>query len=184
MIKANIKYFIRRFLSKFLRGWVSEDEYISCFFRKEGIEIGENCHIYSMIIPSEPFLVHIGNNVTISTEVVFVTHDNSIIKVNGNLPNLFGHIHIGNNCFLGQRSMILYGVSLADNIIVAAGSVVCNSFDEEKIIIGGNPARKIGTWEQFEKDNSKNAMSRTDVKEMVNLHPELFIRKKVKSEKS
>lgn len=44
--------------------------------------IGDNCHIYTNILPTEPFLVAIGDNVTISSDVVFVTHDNSIIKVN------------------------------------------------------------------------------------------------------
>lgn len=181
MLKAKIKYYIRRCISK-LPG-IAEDEYVVDFFRKEGIQIGTNCHIYSMIVPSEPFLVHIGNDVTISTQVEFVTHDNSIIKVNRNLPNLFGHIQIGNNCFIGQRSMILYGVTLADNIIVAAGTVVCNSFEEERIIIGGNPAKKIGTWDQFEEANGDKAISRFKVREMVESHPDKFVRKKVKCEK-
>ena len=43
----------------------------------------------------------------------------------------------------------MYGVTLADNIIVAAGSVVTRSFDESNVIIGGNPARRISTWESF-----------------------------------
>ena len=43
----------------------------------------------------------------------------------------------------------MYGIELTDNIIVAAGSVVTKSFLETNIIIGGNPARKIGTWGQY-----------------------------------
>ena len=118
------------------------DEYMNKFFRKNGVKVGDGCHIYSNIISSEPYLIEIGDKTTISSDVLFCTHDNSIIKVDEKMPNLFGKIVIGKNCFVGQRSMLMYGVSLADNIIVAAGSVVTNSFDEEKIIIGGVPAKK------------------------------------------
>lgn len=45
--------------------------------------------------------------------------------------------------------MILLGVSLANDIIVAAGSVVTKSFTESRIILAGNPAKKIGTWDSF-----------------------------------
>ena len=55
----------------------------------------------------------------------------------------FGAISIGNNCFIGANSVILLGVTLADNIVVAAGSVVTKSFFENNIIIGGNPAKKL-----------------------------------------
>ena len=63
--------------------------------------------------------------------------------------DICGPITIGNNCFIGRNSMILLGVHLADNIIVAAGSVVTKSFAESRIIIAGNPAKKIGTWDSF-----------------------------------
>ena len=43
----------------------------------------------------------------------------------------------------------MYGIEFKSNIIVAQGSVVTKSFHESGIIIGGNPARKIGTWHDF-----------------------------------
>ena len=128
----------------------------------------------------EPFLVRIGDNCTICDGVDFVTHDNSIIKVDKSCPNLFGFITIGNNCFIGERSIVMYGVTLADNIIVASGSVVVNSFLEERIIIGGNPARKIGTWDDFIAKNKKYGMSKKVVQENSSTHPELFVVRKEK----
>ena len=154
--------------------------YINDFFRKNGMSTGEDCHIYSNILPAEPYLVSIGDNVTISSEVIFVTHDNSIIKINPLWPNIFGFINIGNNCFIGQRATIMYGVSLANNIIVASGSVVTHSFEEERIIIAGNPARKIGTWESMEERMKPYVMSRYKVKEKTKTNPEMFIKRKVK----
>ena len=50
---------------------------------------------------------------------------------------------IGNYCWLGMNSMILPNVVIGDHTIVAAGSVVTNSFPEGHCVIGGVPARKI-----------------------------------------
>ena len=136
---AKVKFKIKR----------NDKEVINKYFRKVGMEIGGGCNICCNIMTSEPYLVRIGENVTISGNVTFVTHDNSISKISPEYVNLFGHISIGDNCFLGQNSTIMYGCTLANNIIVASGSVVCNSFGEENIIIGGNPARKIGTWDDL-----------------------------------
>jgi len=52
-------------------------------------------------------------------------------------------IIIGNDVWIGGNSVITAGVSLADGIIVAAGSTVTKSFAEKNIIIGGVPAKKI-----------------------------------------
>ena len=141
------------------------NECIHNYLREGGIKIGQGCNIYCNILTAESELISIGDNVTISSEVVFITHDNSCNKINPQKSNLFGKITIGNNCFIGQRSTILYGVSLANNIIVAAGSLVVNSFDEEGIIIGGNPAKKIGTWESYMKKNSHYMMTRSEFSE-------------------
>ena len=51
---------------------------------------------------------------------------------------------IGSYCWIGMNCMILPGVHLGDNTIVASGAVVTKSFPEN-IIIGGVPAREIGS---------------------------------------
>lgn len=121
------------------------------YCKMSGMKVGENCAIFSNIVTGEPYLVTLGNNVTISTDVTFCTHDASIGLIFGKkvLSDMCGRINIGNNCFIGLNSTVLYGITLADNIIVAAGSVVTRSFTEERIIIGGNPAKKISTWDSL-----------------------------------
>tara|TARA_B110000503_G_scaffold72285_1_gene111814 strand:- start:1009 stop:1188 length:180 start_codon:yes stop_codon:yes gene_type:complete len=56
---------------------------------------------------------------------------------------------IGNNVWIGLNSIILKGVSVGDNTIIAAGSVVTKSFGNN-LVIGGNPAkilkRDIEKW--------------------------------------
>lgn len=141
--------------------------------------MGGGCNICCNIMTTEPYLINIGENVTISSEVAFVTHDNSINKIDKNKPNLFGFINIGDNCFLGERSTIMYGVTLANNIIVASGSVVTKSFQRERIIIGGNPAGIIGTWNDLLKEKGSCALGRIEIRSKYKSNPELLIQRKV-----
>ena len=138
-----------------MRGkYILERLYIKLFgmnkyLLKKGVVMGDNPHVYSNISTTESYLIRLGDNVTISNDVQFITHDNSISKVIQGVSDVFGEINIGSNCFIGAHSIVLYGVSLAKGTIVAAGSVVTKSVTEEGIIIGGNPAKKIGTTEEF-----------------------------------
>jgi acetyltransferase-like isoleucine patch superfamily enzyme len=123
--------------------------YIINSLKKNGVKIGDDCNIYSDLITSESYLITIKNNVTISNDVQFITHDNSICKVIPEYTDVFGEIVIGNNCFIGARTIILPGVTLADNIIVGSGSVVTKSFHEEGVIVAGNPAKIIGNIKTY-----------------------------------
>ncbi len=54
-----------------------------------------------------------------------------------------GPVRIGKNCWIGMSAVILPGVTLGDNVTVAAeGAVVTSSFDSS-VIIGGTPARVL-----------------------------------------
>lgn len=175
----DIQYTIAKIISKLKRE--KHKETIIKFFRKQGIKIGGGgTNICCNIVTPESYLIEIGNNVTIGDKVDFITHDNSISKISPETINLFGKIVIGNNCFIGERSTILYGVILADNIIVAAGSVVVDSFLTERIIIGGNPARVISTWEKFFEKSKDHARGRKDIQQVLCEHPELLVKRKSK----
>ena len=84
-----------------------------------------------------------------------MTHDASIglfldRKVKS---DICGSISIGDNCFIGNRTILLYGVTIPDNTIVAAGSVVTKSINEAGCIVGGNPAKIIGKVDSFLEKN-------------------------------
>lgn len=51
-------------------------------------------------------------------------------------------ITIGNNVWIGGSAIVVPGVTLGDNVVVAAGAVVTKSFPDN-VVIGGNPARVI-----------------------------------------
>ena len=140
----NYKYFFSKVKRKF---W--DKEAIIKYYRSTGMIIGNNCKIYSNIDTNENYLISIGDNVTISTGVKMVTHDNSVINLSSKGTDIFGRISIGDKSFIGLNSIIMYGVTLHPNTIVAAGAVVTKSTTAEGQILGGNPAKVIGTNNEF-----------------------------------
>ena len=54
----------------------------------------------------------------------------------------YGKVEIGNNCFLGMNTLIVNAVSIGDNSIVGAGSIVTKDIPAGEIW-AGNPARFI-----------------------------------------
>lgn len=147
--------------------------------RKRGMEIGEQCRIFTNISAKEPYLIHIGDRVTISSEVSFCTHDNAIIKVLPGKTDVIGPIRIGDDCFIGMRSILMYGVTLGDHCIVGAGSVVTRSFPPHSVI-AGNPARCICTDEKYAEKYAPYAIDFSKIplnerKAFLEAHPELMV---------
>ena len=145
----NLKYNLLLVLSK-LPVIGGGNNLIIRVLRSEGCEIGINARIFSNIT-GEPYLVKIGDNCTISTCVSLITHDASIGLFMGreNYSDICGKIVIGNNCFIGSKAIILYGVTIPDNTIVAAGSVVTRSIETSGCILAGNPAKVVGYVNDF-----------------------------------
>ena len=154
----SVKYYIAKVMSKVIHS----QSPIERFYREGGIKLGDNCLICSYIMTKEPFLLEIGDNVIVSTNVSFVTHDRSPKIWNG-WGDLYGRIIIGNDSFIGENATILYGVELPKNTLVAAGAVVTKSFDEPGLVIGGNPAKVIGTWDGLKDKYHGNVVKRKDM---------------------
>ena len=114
------------------------------------MKVGERTKTASQLKTAEPYLITIGDDVTISHGVDFITHDNSVCKLFGSANDLYGEVKIGNQCFIGAHAVIMYGVTLADKVIVAAGSVVTKSVFQSEVIVAGNPAKIIGSWSDFQ----------------------------------
>lgn len=63
----------------------------------------------------------------------------------GGLSRKAPPIKIGRNCWLGANVIVLPGVVIGDNTIVAAGAVVTKSFPDGNAVIGGVPAKILRT---------------------------------------
>ena len=129
--------FIRSRARKYLNEEIWLEDYI-----KAGLKIGKNCQINPGVIfdISHVWLIEIADNVTIAPEAYFLAHDASTFRTLGYTK--IAKVHIGENAFIGARALIMPGVSVGKNAIVAAGSVVTKSV-EDNTVVGGNPARVI-----------------------------------------
>ncbi len=127
-------------------------------FREQGGVCGENFKFYCPM-PTEPYLITIGDDVTIAGGTVLLTHDNAVIKCDLDATDYFGKIKIGDRCFIGFNSVLLPGVELGPRTIVGAGSVVTKSFPQGNVVIAGNPAKIICTVEEYRQKKQKIAIN-------------------------
>lgn len=123
-------------------------------YRERGVRIGKNVDLVNPPnFGSEPYLISIDDNTTVSFDCVFVTHD-AATRVIRNLEDgnpetvIFGPISIGKNCFIGCRSVILSNVSIGDNTIIGACSLV-NRDIPSNVIAAGNPCKVICTLDEY-----------------------------------
>ena len=85
------------------------------------------------------------------------------------------NIEIGENFYANHNLIILdtNKVTFGDNVVIAAGSVVTKSFSEQEIIIGGNPAKKIGTWEDYRRKYTDKATPNTKTMPFADVYASL-----------
>lgn len=151
-------YLLRKILYKYI---LKKDimELKINYYRSMGVNIGNNTRTFSPLIASEPYLLSIGKNCTVSIGVNFITHDNSISKLYDEYTDVFGEVKIGDNVFIGANSIILPGVIIGSNTIIGAGSIVTKSFSMGDVIIGGNPARVICSVNDYKSKVEKYGLS-------------------------
>jgi len=120
------------------------------YFRKLGACVGENCAIIPDSLGTEPWLVRIGNHVTIATGVKFLTHDGATWIFRQETPNLqgFGTIIIDDNCVIGENAVLMPNIHIGSGSIVGANSVVMTDVHPDSIVMGV-PARVLSTTASY-----------------------------------
>ena len=127
--------------------------------RRAGVTMGSGNEIMSRFWSSEPYLIEIGDNCQITNGVKFFTHGGGkVARVIEPRFDCFGKVKIGSNVYIGNNALIMPGVSLGDNVLVAAGSVVTKSF-AGNVVIGGNPAHVLSSIEDYYDKNKKYNMN-------------------------
>ena len=110
------------------------------------VKIGKDSHIIGLthLACIEGCNIIIGEKCLFSSDVTFRTGDShSILDLDGIRINPSRNIEIGNHVWIGNKTIITKGVSIAENCIIATGSVVTKKFDDSNVIIGGVPAKII-----------------------------------------
>jgi acetyltransferase-like isoleucine patch superfamily enzyme len=133
--------------------------------RAMGVTVGEGCRILSGRYGSEPWLITIGDRVTISGGVVLMTHEGSLWLARDERGRRyrFSPITIGNDVFIGADSLVMPGVTIGDRVIVGAGSVLTRSVPSN-CVVAGNPARFLRSFEDWEADALTNQPSDQDLR--------------------
>jgi maltose O-acetyltransferase len=92
------------------------------------------------------FLISIGSETTISARVDFIAHDASSKRRLG--YTMMAPVAVGDRVYIGARAVILPGVTIGDDAVVGAGSVVSRDVPPG-VVVAGNPARQITATEEL-----------------------------------
>lgn len=168
---------MRAYALKLLNKWywlldkVDKSAYIRRYpryLRRLGVKISEDpgdCWISpTVFFDSAGYdMIEIGDDCTVSFDVVFLVHDYSI----NNAFRLIGEppaerhrmvkrpVKVGDNCFIGARAVIMPGADIGDGCVVGAGSVVRGRIPAGSVV-SGNPATVVCTTAELgEKHRSR-----------------------------
>lgn len=144
------KEFITKSIRKIFLCWskLIQRDYVA-YHRFCGVKIGTDCCIKSWNFGSEPYLISIGNHVQITADVKIFTHGGGwIIRKEDKTFDAFGTVKIGNNVYVANNVLIMPGVTVGDNVLIGAGSVVTKSTPSD-VVIAGNPARIVSGIEEY-----------------------------------
>lgn len=125
-------------------------------FAKGALILGKNFGInkYSRIVAHER--IEIGDNVTVGQFATILDHDHRY-EFEGENLQLDGYvtapIKIGNNVWIADKCTILKGVTIGNNVIVGANTLV-NKDVPDNVIIGGSPFRILKKINNFREHNS------------------------------
>lgn len=120
-----------------------------------GVKMGKNNQIFGTFWSSEPYLIEIGNDCQITGGVRIFTHGGAkVARIIDPSFDCFGKVKIGNNVYIGTNSLIMPGVIVGDNVLIAAGSVVTRSIPDN-VVIGGNPAHVICSFDDYYAKNKQ-----------------------------
>lgn len=133
--------------------------------RYAGVALGKGNFIASEFWSTEGYLITVGNHCQITHGVKVLTHGGAgAARKMYPKFDTFGRVVIGDYVYLGSNSLIMPGVTIGDNVLVAAGSVVTKSIPSG-LVVGGNPARVICTIEQYIERNKQYNLNSEGMKQ-------------------
>lgn len=150
-LKQRIKKIIKSIFQEEKPNWL-----ILCAER--GMRVGADCEIQDSVYFDYHHCQHIfiGNRVTMAPEVFILAHDASTKKL-CNYTRI-AKVVIEDNVFLGARVLVMPGVTIGEDSIIGAGSVVTNDIPKNSLAVG-NPARVIKSIEEYREKVSSDFKS-------------------------
>lgn len=119
--------------------WMEDSE---CSLFIEENSTFENVHL---ALTESKSTIKIGRDCMFASDIDVRTGDSHsiVLEQTGERINRAKNVLIGNHVWIAAHCVILKGVTIADNSVIATGSIVTRSFEKSGIIIGGNPAVQL-----------------------------------------
>lgn len=132
------------------------------YLRKSGVKVGDNVIFrrprHSRVDVTRPSLISIGDNVDMNMNFQILTHDwacGVFRNVYSDFVNSSGKVTIGNNIYFGTNVVVLKGVTIGDNCVIGAGSIVTRDIPANSVATG-IPCKVVCTLkEYFQKRKAK-----------------------------
>ena len=145
-------------------GYKGSSKRYSKYLKKKGIKIGDNVRFYSpwtiYVDIQRPWMIEIGNNVHITSGCRILQHgyDWCVLQHKyGEVLGSCGKVKIGNNVFIGVETTILKGVTIGDDVIIGAKSLV-NKDCLMPGVYAGIPAKYIMSIEEYYKKRQEKQL--------------------------
>lgn len=129
---------------------IGEESIICAEVRIEGegsLTVGKNCYIGQRTLINAAESVKVEDGVGIGSDSSIFTHGVWVSYLEG-LPRKFAPVMIGKNSWIPPRCLILPGVTIGSDVILATGAVVTKDIPD-KTFAGGIPATTIRTVEDL-----------------------------------
>ncbi len=107
--------------------------------------VGRRCFIGDGALLDTRGGLHLGDEVTLSSRVVLITHTNVGFPshpLQKAYPPKEGKITIGDGAYLGTAAIVLPGITIGEKSVVGAGAVVTHDVPT-RTVVAGVPARAI-----------------------------------------
>ncbi len=140
--EESLKYLKEEILGKVGGGYFNIEKPFRCDYGYN-IEIGDNFFANFNFVVLDVGKVRIGNNVQIAPNVGLYTAGHPLHPDSRNSGYEYGiDITIGDNVWIGGSVCVMPGVTIGNNAVIGAGSVVTKDIPDNAIAVG-NPARVL-----------------------------------------
>lgn len=116
------------------------------------VHFGKNVYANFNLTLVDDTHIYIGDNTMMGPNVVIATAGHPILpelREKGYQYN--APIHIGKNCWLGASVIIVPGITIGDNVVIGAGSVVTKDIPSNVVAVG-NPCKVLREINEHDKE--------------------------------
>ncbi|WP_253650435.1 sugar O-acetyltransferase [Vibrio sp. Y29_XK_CS5] len=105
--------------------------------------LGDNVYANFNLTLVDDTHIYIGDHVMIGPNVTIATAGHPIVpELRRDIAQFNIPVHIGNNVWIGANSVVLPGVTIGENSVIGAGSVVTKDIPANVVAVG-NPCRVL-----------------------------------------